>query len=259
MSEPIPFTINGAPTPRTLAWDAFQAGSQVLSRASFAAFLDVALGHAMVIKGSQNFRLYIMAQYIAQIATDASTVQVVDLGAKGLGVVRSARPAPAFPSQSHPDVFAFISNNAGATWTPTNVTAADFTVNTVTVVKAADTNAIKVYYLPEFGEIALRAVRPVGSDGVNALLWGAPLMDVHQVDQSNTRSAPRFEAGSGGNGWFLPPKFRLGLEVRSPSNIVWTAEARHELAINVLDSRITVLSESQLNAMAEVQLRGGSI
>ncbi|HEX2865359.1 MAG TPA: hypothetical protein VHN99_12380 [Deinococcales bacterium] len=259
MSKPLPFVRQGEPTPRTLDYSAFTAGSQVLSRASFAAYLDVALGHAMVIKPNTPFRLYLMAQYVVKFATDSDLEYAVDLGAAGLGIVRSARPAPDLPSQAHPDVFAFISADSGATWAATNVKAVDFTANTVTVVKAAGTNAVKVYYLPEFGEVALRVVRPAGSDSINALLWSAPLMDVHQVDQTNTRSAPTMEGGPNGNGWFLPPKFRLAIEVRSPSAIVWNAEAKHQLALSVADARIQVLNDAELNAMAEVQLRGGSI
>lgn len=243
----------------TLGFENFRPGQQVLGTLSTAAYHDVSLNHVLALKGNIPFRAYIKGVFERGEQISAAGELVVSInpnGNEGRVMVRSARPAPAFPTASHPDVLVYVSANNGTSWTQKPVKAVDFAAGTVTFDKDANTNRIAVFYLIGDGELELRAVRPMGSDSGSAKLYGAPFRTIHESDQSKGTTAPKL--GSRPR-YDLPQQFRLELAVRSNSKVEWTARARHELALAADDIAGQVINAQQLSALGELGLRGGSL
>ncbi|GGJ56585.1 hypothetical protein [Deinococcus roseus] len=232
----------------------FKVGTQQTGILSPIAYLEVPKGHLYALKGQIPFTMYIMAKYEFAIATDSDVVHTVELAPQGGAFSKSTRPAPTLPAQNHPDIRAYISSNGGTTWTQTNVLNIDYDDESVNITKLAGTNRIKVYYLTSKGTLTISAQRPAGSDAIGLKIFDAPLRKLHEVDQTNIRSA--VVLGSR-DVFILPEDWRLFINVKSPVPIEWSVEAGHELALNAFTQPIKVLDAQALNAKAEEILRGG--
>lgn len=242
----------------SLTADRFTPAQQVLGLLSTVAYFDAPLGHLMLFKGGENFRFYLKGRHEVGVspATPAGPF-VVDLAAAGHSLIRSPRPGAAFPNTSHPDVLAYTTVDGGESWQAAPVTAVDWAAGTVTVDRPDNATTVAVYFTTGDGEFELRVVRPLGSDVASAKLFGGALRSIHETDQTNARSAPTF--GAEGREYPLPPQFRLELAVRSQTPIVFDQYAQHELSLPVFDTPIRVLDAAQLNAQAELKLRGGTL
>lgn len=242
------------PNARQLSFGSFVAGAQTVNLLTPVAYVEVAPGYVMGIKRELQFHLYLKSKHEAAIVADAAVTLAVDLAAAGYKIVQSTRPAPAFPTQKHPDVHAYISSDAGATWVATDVTAVNWGTSVVTITKNAATNRIKVYFLNGQGDVEVQAKLPKGSDNINIKLFGQSQRSIYEVDQTNERSALRI--GLTANALLLP-RWRLQLAVRSPGLIPWVEEANHEVDIPVFDMPVEILDLGRAELMAESELRGG--
>ncbi|THF88469.1 hypothetical protein E7T09_04490 [Deinococcus sp. KSM4-11] len=242
----------------TLTPEKFTPGQQVLGILSTVAYFDGPLGHLLLFKGGENFRFFLKgrAEFVVPGGT-AAGAYVVNLAGAGHSPIRTTRPAAAFPTTSHPDLLAYTSIDNKATWQLASISAADFAAGTVTVTLPANTTHVVVYHTTGNGEFELRILRPLGSDTSRAKLFGSALRSIHETDQSNTRSAPTF--GGEGREYPLPPQFRLELAARTTTPIVFDQYAQHELSLPVFDTPVRVLDAAQLNAQAELKLRGGTL
>ncbi|WP_034383173.1 hypothetical protein [Deinococcus sp. YIM 77859] len=242
----------------SLTADRFTPGQQVLGLLSTVAYFDGPLGHLMLFKGGENFRFFLKGRFETGVAGGtAAGPFVVNLAAAGHTLIRSTRPGAAFPNLFHPDVLAYTSADGGTTWQAAPVSAVDWAAGTVTVDRPGNATRVAVYFTTGDGEFELRVVRPLGSDVASAKLFGGALRSIHETDQTNARSAPTF--GAEGREYPLPPQFRLELAVRSRTPVVFDQYAGHELSLPVFDTPIRVLDAAQLNAQAELKLRGGTL
>ncbi|WP_034343996.1 hypothetical protein [Deinococcus misasensis] len=249
----LPFQILGQERSLTLTVSDFVGtGAQIQNRMSPIAYYDVPIGHLVALKGGTPFRSYIKGEYVATIAPAVGVTHTVDLDAAGYRFARSARPAPTLPANNHPDILAYISDDAGATWTLTNVTAINVDTQEITVTKTASTNRVKIYYLLSDGEIEIRAARPVGSNGVSALLYNNSFRGLHEVNQTNIRSAPKFGTA---DRYSLSENFRLTIEANTNAVIPWVPEARHEIVIGAFDLPVKVTDPQRLAVQVEAMLR----
>lgn len=248
-----PYTPQEQFKPKTLTFSDFKAGTQGQGIGNEVAYYDVPLSYGLILLSRLPMRFYLKAAYEAAITPDANTSLNVALGDN---TVLSGRSAPAFPTQNHPDVLAYISSDGGATWTQTVVNAVNSATNTVNINKLAATNRVRVFYLSATGGFELRVFRPVGSDGVNAQLFNQPFFVLNSADQSNQRSAPRLNIGGER---FVPSQWRISLQGNGARPILWTPDAQHDVAIQTALGRIQINDLQSLNAMAEVGLRGGNI
>lgn len=254
----LPFAPLAAATRLSLTADRFTPQQQVLGILSPVATFDGPLGHLMLFKGGENFRFFLKGRFETGVAGGtAAGPYVVDLAAAGHSLIRTTRPGTTFPSTSHPDVLAYTSADGGATWQAANVTAVDWAAGQVTVDRPGNATRVAVYFTTGNGEFELRVSRPLGSDAARAKLFGSALRSIHETDQVNARSAPTF--GGEGREYPLPPQFRLELAVRSTTPVVFDRYAGHELSLPVFDVPIRVLDAAQLNAQAELKLRGGTL
>lgn len=262
----LPFIALAQPQRISLTADRLKPGNQVLGLLTSVAYYDAPLGRLLLIKGGDPFRFYVKArkEVVVPLLTAAGDF-LVDLGAAGLKIVRTPRPAGSLPTAvdpanpgttNHPDVLAYTSAD-GVTWTPAAVRAVDFATGKVTLTLPAGANRVAVYFVPADGEFVFRVIRPLGSDGVSAQLYGQALRSIHETEQNNVRSAPQL--GDIGREYPLPPQFRLDLAVRSNAQIVFDAYAQHEISLPLYDTPIRVTDNATLVAQAEVKLRGGSI
>jgi hypothetical protein len=254
-SAQMPYRLTGRVDARTLDFGAFRPDAQVPGVLSSFAFFDVPLSHMVVLRSDVNLRLYLKARYEVAVGLAAAGNQIVDLGIVGQGFILSGRQNAAFPTVAHTDLVAFVSEDAGATWLAAAVNAVNVATGVITIQRTANTNRVKVYFLPSRGNLEIRAFRPAGSDNVSAKLFGQPFRAIAESDQTNIRSVIRLELGEDKP---LPSQFRLSLQTDSPSTIAWVAEAQHEIAILVRDAPIEILNLQQLSVMAEKQLRGGN-
>jgi hypothetical protein len=251
----MPYRLTGKVDARTLDFGAFRQDAQVPGVLSNFAYFDVPLSHMVVLRSDVNLRLYLKARFEAAVVLAAAGNQIVDLGAVGQGFILSGRQNAAFPTVAHTDLVAFVSEDAGATWLAAAVNAVNVATGVITIQRTANTNRVKVYFLPSKGNLEIRAFRPAGSDGISAKLFGQPLRAIAESDQTNIRSVIRLELGEDKP---LPSQFRLSLQTDSPSTIAWVAEAQHEIAILVRDAPIEILNLQALSVAAERQLRGGN-
>lgn len=253
--QTMPYRLTGKVDARTLDFGAFKADVQTPGVMTTFAFFDAPLSRLVVLRNDINLRIYLKAKFEGAVAVVAAGNEVINLAAVGQGFTLSGRANAAFPTAAHTDLVAFVSADAGVNWTQTTINAVDTVAETITIQRLATTNRVKVYFLPDKGSLEVRAFRPAGSDTVAAKLFGQPLRAVYESDQTNVRSAIRFELGEDKP---LPSQFRLALQTDSPSTISWVAEAQNELAILVKDAPIEILDLQMLSLMAEKQLRGGN-
>lgn len=254
----MPFQALATAARLSLTADRLKPAQQVLGLQSAVAYFDGPLGHLLLFRGGENFRFYLKGRHEVGVAGGtAAGAFVVDLAAAGHALIRSPRPGAAFPNSYHPDVLAYTSADGGTTWLSAPVAAVDWAAGTVTVDRPGNATRVAVYFTTGDGEFELRIVRPLGSDVASAKLFGGALRSIHETDQTNARSAPTF--GSEGREYPLPPQFRLELAVRSRTPIVFDRYAQHELSLPVFHTPIRVLDAAQLNAQAELKLRGGTL
>ncbi len=241
---------------KILTWLDFAVGEiQQANFPSRVANYDVPLGFGLVLERAKPLRMYIKAKYEIAIAPDATVFVAVGLGAAGHKTVQSTRAANPFPTTEHPDLAAFISSDAGVTWTKTPITNANFVTGVITITKVPGTNRVKVFFLPGTGEIQLFGYRPVGSDITGGKIFGKPFRDLHETDQSNDRSAMQLSTA---NDVPLISQFRISLEVRSNSLVEWSADAQHDLMIPTKFAPIEIDDIQASNVAVEKALRGGN-
>ncbi len=241
----------------TITANRLTPASQVLGILSSVAYFDGPLGHLMLFKGGENFRFYLKAR---AVFTNAGGFGIglanLNLASQNLKMLRTPRPAGAFPLTYHPDLLVYGDDGTGILQ-ELSIISADFQTGDLVVSTQAIFYDIVVYFVPADGEFELRIVRPLGSDVASAKLFGGALRSIHETDQTNARSAPIF--GSAGREYPLPPQFRLELAVRSNTQIVFDQYAQHEISLPMFDTPIRVLDAAQLNAQAELKLRGGTL
>ncbi|MVN89376.1 hypothetical protein GO986_21815 [Deinococcus sp. HMF7620] len=187
MTGGYPFQALGQALRTTLTADRLTPAQQVLGILSGVAYFDGPLGHLLLFKGGDLFRFYLHGRHAMGVAggTPAGPV-VVDLAAAGHTIIRSPRPAPAFPTTGgHPDVLAYTSADGGTTWLAAPVNAVNFDAGTVTVERPGNATRVAVYFTTGDGEFELRVVRPLGSDVASAKLFGGALRSIHETNQVN--------------------------------------------------------------------------
>jgi predicted deacetylase len=235
----------------TLTATDFTPGSQLVGIMSPIAFYDVPLGHILGLYGRKPFRAYIKG--VKQFPNQAGgAAAALNLGALP---VRTVRPAGTFPTTNHPDITVYgRAAGSAAAWVRLSVSAVNFATGVVTVAAQAAAMDMKAYYILPDGELEIRAARPVGSDGVTTKLFGSPFRALHEVDQTNARSAPQFGSR---DIYSLPQNYRITIEARTSAVIDWSADAGHELVITAADQAVSVTDEQSLMVRAEEKLRGG--
>ena len=254
MTFGLPFQVQGNALRTMLTADRLTPVNQVLGVMSAVAFYDGPLGHLLLYKGGEPFRFFIKGRH--QTNAPGAGDFNVDLRAAGFNPVRSTRQAPEFPTQAHPDVLAYTSVDNGATWQIATVKAVNFATGAVTMTAPAAC-LVAVYFTVGNGEYEIRLIRPMGSDVTSAKLADGALRSIHETDQTNDRSLPRF--GMEGREYPQPPQFRLELAVRTNTPIVWDRYAQHEISLPVFDTPVKITDPARMNAEAEVKLRGGSL
>ncbi|MBF6594977.1 MAG: hypothetical protein IVW51_11100 [Thermaceae bacterium] len=248
-----PFTPLEEFKPKTLIFNDFIAGSQGLSQGNEIAYFDVPLSYGLILNSKLPMRFYLKAAYEFAYVADALTnvnVTIPD------NVLQSGRNSPVFPTQNHPDLLAYISSDAGATWAQTTINSMNWNTETLNITKLAATNRIRIFYLSATGGFQLRVFRPVGSDSVNAQLFNQPFFVLNSANQSDQRSAPRLNIGGDR---FVPSQWRISLQAQDGKPILWLPDAQHDVAIEASRGRIQINDLQKMNAMAEVSLRGGNI
>lgn len=124
---------------------------------------------------------------------------------------------------------------------------------TVTYTEPVGAVETELYYLAGSGEFRFRAIRALGGfDNSATLLWNESFNAIHTVNQRSNRSSPLW-----GRDFELVPGYTLALEVKTPSQVKFSARARHILSIRARSTDIAVLGKSQLNAVVEITTRGG--
>lgn len=233
----------------TLTASDFTPGAQLVNIMSPVAYFDVPVGHIIGLLGKKSFRAYIKGRKdLAGVTGETFDTNV--------RATRTQRPAGAFPTANHPDLVVWGRDvNSNGPWTKLEISWFDFSTGELVLQNAlTEPTDLRVYYVISEGEFEIRAARPVGSDGVTTKLFGAPFRAMHEVDQTNARSAPTF----GGKAIFsLPQNYRLTLEARTGALIDWSDMAEHELVISAVDQPVRVTDEQLLMVRAEEKLRGG--
>jgi hypothetical protein len=250
------FRLLEKPRSNLLTWDKFAvADVQQPNFATRIAYYDVPLGFLVELEKNKPVRAYIKAKFEEPVTVNANANIAVNLAGNGHTMLRSTRAASAFPTDSHPDVVAYISSNGGTTWTKATIANANFLSGVVTVNKTPTTDRVKVYFLPGLGEIQFFGYRPAGSDVAGGKVFGKPFRDLHETDQANDRNSMQLTTSSN---VLLPSQFRLAVEVRSPSIVEWSAAAEHDLMLPTKSVPIEISDIQALNVSAERMLRGGN-
>lgn len=250
----------GPQVPRNLNEREFTAAQQVPNFASaFAAFL-VPRGDVHQLLVGRPLRAYFGAVVRVTIDTEAAqTTGVADLGDLGLGLVRSTRAAPSFPTQAHPDVRAFlVTAGSPETLAAINVTAVDFDAGEVSVagLTAEAANVVEIHYLPSRGTLRFRAEQPTGQDQRTEALYNDTFRSLHETDQASGVTAPKI-IRVGTVGLPLGPKWRLVLEATTPSVIPWgeSISPLTELVLPGLRAPIVSRDEAALGRVLSATLR----
>lgn len=221
-----PFGLD-TPRPFNLTASRFAAGDQLANRRSSAARFVVPARNMLSLVTGQPLRLRLKAH--AEITqTDAGASVVLDLAAAGLRIVASpAGAAASLPSTDHPDVLVY------AAGVPVAVEAIDYDANTVTVTNPDAGNAVTydVYGTAQEGQVQLVAVAPAALDNRGEIvLYDSTLRALHEIDQSNGRTAPKI-IRPGRSALGLGPKWAVSIVVDSPASFVWNDEAKHDVLI----------------------------
>lgn len=257
----MPFKPLGNAQHKTLTPSLIMGGNQIVGVRSTAGYFDGPLGQLILFKGGDPFRLYLKGR-VEQQADDADIPNdgdvLFDLAAEGRTLIRSQRTSGDFvPGKSHTDLLAYHRVDESGTWEPAEISAVDWEAGTVMVSRPAGSRDVALYFLTGDGELEIRITRPLGSDDASAKLFNSALRSLHEVDQSNVRSAPTF--GVIGREYPLPPQFRLEFAIRSKTQILFDEFAQHEISLPMYDTPIEIFNVSELNAQAELKLRGGTL
>jgi hypothetical protein len=252
--------------PAAVATGSFQARSFLTSdfRASGRFFtpnapvviaeLSVPIGVTLSLLPDRRCQIYLKAKHEVTMAGGTPAgAYAIDLGAQGLDIVKSQRPAPALPAKSHPDAHA-LAFNGNTPMGEVDVTAINYDTNVVTVDRPAGATKIVLYFLTGSGELILRGVRPTGSDQASPQLVRYSFRSLHETNQADDLSAVTFDDLKE-----LPNRWKVAVEVISPVNIAFEPEARHLLTLPGGYTATKVLDASRFDALAEVALRGGRL
>lgn len=251
-------TLIGPATPRDLLAADFSPGQQIVGSPSLLTAFVVPRGDVQQILVGRPFRAYLGARHAATVDTEAAeTTATIDLGGAGLGLVRSTRAAPSFPTQLHPDVRAY--KTVASVRTAINVASVNFATGEVGVagLTAEASNLVEIYYLPSRGTVRFRAVQPSGSDQHSVELFNSTLRALHETDQASGVTAPRINR-PGLVGLALGPKWQFAIEVTTPDAIPWGATASELTQLVIPSERAPVITgdERALNAALSAVLRG---
>lgn len=245
--------------PETLGFAQFTASRDSINGAEVELARFTVPRRAMLAGRDDGFRLFLKARAEADLTNDANTSEQVDVGALGLDLVRTTRPAPSLPTSRHPDVAAYTSTDGGATWTAANITAVDFDADTVTVAKPANVAvSVRVYATIRQGLVRVAAAAPAGSSAIEVPIWNSTVGALHDTDQAEKSARPNL-VRSFGKPLYLSPKFQLRVYVTAASAGVftWASEARHEIAVPVARRAVEVVNARELVAENLRQLRPG--
>lgn len=237
---------------KSLGFADFTAGAQIANVLTPVARLKVPANHVYALLAGERIGLYLKGIYEAATPVNANVDVTINLASAGFLIDRSTRKAPAFPTQAHPDVHAFISSDGGATWAATNVLAVDFDLSTVQITKTGSTNRVRIYALPREGELEIRANIPGGGSRVDSRILNLPIAYIHEVDQTNVRTAPKLDIASVVP---IPEDWTISIEARCPVLIPWVAEAKHSVEFRVKTAQVTVFDAPALNTLAEQAIR----
>lgn len=246
-------------TPRNLTAVDFAAGAQVVGARSVLARHAVPRGDVFEVALNRPLRAYLKAYYTERATSSVGGLVTLDLGAAGLAMVRSTRPAPAAPfTTGHPDVIVYATPTGGGPRAVRTVAAVDFDAGEIDLSGLG--NAVQfdfeVYYLSGDGELRIRASQPSGVDERTVELYNDTLAALHETDQANGRTAPRI-VRAGLNALPMGPKWTLNLEVDSTARFVWVPEAGHEIRIQGHRVPVSAFDERQLNALIGQTLLNG--
>lgn len=246
-------------TPRNLVVGDFAAGSPVVGARSVLARHTVPRGDIFEVALERPIRAYLKALFTVTDTSDSGGDLTIDLGAEGLSIVRSTRPAATAPfTTGHPDVIVYATPTAGGARAVRTVDAVDFDAGTIDVSGLG--NAVEfdfeVFYLSGDGELRIRASQPSGVDERTVELYNNTLAGLHETDQADGRTAPRI-VRPGLTALPLGPKWTLSLEVDSPARFSWVADAGHEIRIQGHRIPVSAFDERQLSALIGQTLLNG--
>lgn len=242
----------GPSAPRELRRGDFTAGNPIASSLSRLASYEVPRGDLFEVDAARPFRMAIKAGNAFTVTSDAAGEATLDFAAAGFDMIESHRAAPALPSTNNPNVVVIDAGGAKVTIKSINYATGSVVVQGL----AASTADIPLtgYALHGNGEIKIRAVNPSGSDVQAVELYNDTFAALHEVDQSNGETAPRFERNQIGR-YPLGPKWVLALEVDSNLEVSFDAAAENIVEIHGYRMPIEVLDSARLNRDIYSRLR----
>lgn len=232
-----PFQVGGL-SPFQLIRERFAAQVQVPGRRSSIARYSVARQAIVALQAGAAFRMRLKGQATGSFNSAAASV-TIDLAAatEGLRIVPSpAGAAATYPTTDHPDVIVYRDSD-GSRMT---IEAVDYDANTVTVTNPAASTAINwtAYGQLQQGGVQLVAVAPASLDNTGeVVLFDGTLRGLHEVNQSESRTAPRIRASAND---LLPlgPQWRLDIVVDTPATVVFNDAADHEVQLQAQSARV---------------------
>lgn len=240
-------------TPRLLTAGDFTAYTPLTGVLSKLATFEVPRGELFELDAARPFRMALKAGGEFEVTSDSSGDATIDLGSEGWELVRSTRPAPAFPTTAHPDVIVLKK----ADGTPVTIAGIDFATGEVEVAGLGNVATVDliVYALVGNGEVKLRAVQPAGGvDVVSTELYNETLRALHETDQADGETAPRIMRGARAR-FPLGPKWLLQVEVQSTAPITLAAASRPVIELHGYRLPVSVSDPAAVNALIAQRLR----
>lgn len=211
-------------------------------------------GSMLTLVHDQPMLMYLQArrQMGRQAGVAGSNVTTtVQISGEGRKLLRTTRKAPAFPTQLHPDVRAFV-QIANGPWVPADVLAVDWVAGTVDVQTPNNAGQVRVYYTFGDGEVALHAGRPFGSSSGLVQIYRNSARALHESNQAD-RDTAEFATVQP---LPIPQNFSFYITIRAASQVFFDGLAGHEIAIPMSETAIQVSDPVALAELGERQLKG---
>ena len=248
--------------PRVLTASDFVAGRQVVGAPSRVASFTVPRGEVFQLNGVQPFRFHIKGM-VQQLEMNRGTGPVI-MRATGSRPVRSERRHDGAGSDftNHPDFVAWykVAGSDESQWQQHPIQRADFSnpadpyfVLTQLPETESEAYDYKLYYLIGEGDMRIVAAQPAGTDTRNTVLYNDTFLSLHETNQAQGDTAPRFVQG-GKNTYSLGPKWQLGIEATTGAVIEWDDKAQHVIAFPGHRLPVSVQNTGRLNAQVSGRL-----